>query len=272
MILSNFLSYLSWKLSCCFCFSQRSSSLRKHSFTLTHTHTQTRTKTRCPFSCVVVSYISRYLEVNLPQGKTIKASQRWAISPCLVDHFPSNIHGASSSKADQCCENRNLSCSSWRQRRKRSSPEDGSRISDVPDAIYYVLITTKLAIGGVALSWPCGLCGRPAWWRPSFVSCRGPVTHRAIKVQGDVGSYPHVVNTVLPRAWWNPSSQKGGERCPNGTRSSRSAAHTSHSTDIKASKPLGGDGLRQSGELAVTHVETAALCFQYLLCLIARLN
>lgn len=133
--------------------------------------------------------------------------------------FSSNIHSASSSKADQCCENRNLSCSSWRQQggEKRDSPEDGSIICDVRDAIYYVLITTKLAIGRVALSSPCGLCRRPAWWRPTFVSCPGAVTHRAIKVQGDVYSNPHVVHTVLRRRWW---SQKGGELCPNGTRSS----------------------------------------------------
>lgn len=166
MDLSNFVSHLSWKLPAIFAFH-----LETHASKMKNKALHTHIKTRCPFSCIVVSYISRYLEVNLPQGKTIKASQRWAISPCLVDHFPSIIHSAGSSKADQCCENKNLSFPSWKQWRKRNSREDGSRICDTWEAIYYVLITTKLAIGRVALSSPCGLCGCPVWWRTTFVSC-----------------------------------------------------------------------------------------------------
>lgn len=150
MNLSNFAIHPTWNgfllfsLFTCMLVPQK---WKKQSFTHRHAHAHTCTRTQiwCPFSCIVVSYISEYLEVNLPRGKTIKASQQWAISPCLVDHFPSNIHSASSSKADQCCENRNPSCSSWKQWRKRRRLM--STICDTRDSFAFVLITSKLAIG-----------------------------------------------------------------------------------------------------------------------------
>lgn len=74
---------------------------------------------------------------------------------------------------------------------------------------------------------------------------------------------------ILTLTWSTPccGDDDGARREENCVQTAHgppiSTACASHSADIIASQPLGGDGLRQSGELAVTHVEKAALSFQY---------
>lgn len=135
----------------------------------THTHTKIYT---C-FSCIMDQYIDRDLKVVLsqcpPQGKSIKASQQWAISPSLADHFPSNILGPSSSEADQCCWKQKTVHSVWEQWVKWKTHwiddfvnESWGRLCETnmpptptpQNTSPIALITNKLAIQSVALGLP----------------------------------------------------------------------------------------------------------------------
>lgn len=135
----------------------------------THTHTKIYT---C-FSCIMDQYINRDLKVVLsqcpPQGKSIKASQQWAISPSLADHFPSNILGPSSSEADQCCWKQKTVHSVWEQWVKWKTHwiddfvnESWGRLCETnmpptptpQNTSPIALITNKLAIQSVALGLP----------------------------------------------------------------------------------------------------------------------